>query len=90
MTSSKLADSGLYSESRILVAQEYSSLSVCGSFALIQTSIRASTDDKVHVSLSFIGIVSVSQVTVWSLKFMIMPNSPRRSRLIANSHIICA
>jgi hypothetical protein len=59
--SSKLAD--LYSASRILVAQEYSSLSVCGSFALIKTSIRASTDDGVHVSLSFIGIVSVSQVT---------------------------
>jgi hypothetical protein len=33
MTSSKLA--GLYSASRILVAREYSSLIVCGSFALI-------------------------------------------------------
>jgi hypothetical protein len=40
--------------------------------------------------LSFIRIVSVSQVTIWSLKFMIMPNSPIRSRLIDNNHIICA
>jgi hypothetical protein len=44
MTSSKLA--GLYSASRILVAQEYSSLIVCGSFAL-KTSISASNDDRV-------------------------------------------
>jgi hypothetical protein len=29
-------------------------------------------------------------VNVWSLKFMIMPNSPRRSRYTANNHIICA
>jgi hypothetical protein len=28
-------------------------------------------------------------VTAWSLKFMIIPNSPRRSQLIANNHIIC-
>jgi hypothetical protein len=34
-----------------------------------------------------IGIVSVSQVTLWSLKFMIMPYSPRISSL-ANNHII--
>jgi hypothetical protein len=34
MTSSKLAETCLYSASRILVAQEYSYLSVCGSFAL--------------------------------------------------------
>jgi hypothetical protein len=40
------------------------------------------------VPLYFIGIVSVSQVTVWSLKFMIMPNSPRRSQFIAHNHII--
>jgi hypothetical protein len=48
-----------------------------------------SIDDKVHVSLSFIGTMSVSHVTVWSLKFMIMPNYPKRSLLIANNHIIC-
>jgi hypothetical protein len=42
------------------------------------------------VPLSFIGIVSVSQVTVWSLKFMIMPDYSRRYRLIVNNHIICA
>jgi hypothetical protein len=28
----------------------------------------------VHVSLSLIGIVSVPQVIIWTLKFMIMPN----------------
>jgi hypothetical protein len=88
MTSSNLA--GLYSASRVLLAQEYSSLSICGSFVLILTSIRASTYDKVPLSFSFIGIVSVSQVTVWSLKVMIMPHFPKRSLLIANNHIIYA
>jgi hypothetical protein len=32
---------------------------------------------------------SASQVTVWSLKLMIMPDSLRRSRLVSNNHIIC-
>jgi hypothetical protein len=79
MTSSMLADDQVYSTSRILVAQEYSSLSVCASFVLKETSIRFTVDDRVYASLSFIGIVSVSQGTVWSLKFMIMPNFPNRS-----------
>jgi hypothetical protein len=85
MTSSKLA--GFYSASRILVDREYSSLSVCGSFAFIKTSIRSYIGGRLHVAPYFIGIVSVSHVTVWSLKFMIMLNSLEIFQLIVNSHI---
>jgi hypothetical protein len=42
-----------------MVAREYSSMSVCGSFALIYTSIRAFTDDKVHVSVFHRNSVSI-------------------------------
>jgi hypothetical protein len=60
MKSSKHSDTCLYSASRILVAEEISSLIVCGSYAVKKTSIRASTDYR--IPLSFYGIMSAISI----------------------------
>jgi hypothetical protein len=62
MTLTKLA--GLNLATKFSLAQEYPSLSVCGSFD--------------HLQLQS-GPLYIVWVTVWSSKFMIMPYPPRRS-----------
>jgi hypothetical protein len=89
MTSSKLADIFFFSTSRILVAWEFSSLSVFDSVCSDKSQVWfLFMLDCWFVSLFFMGILSLSQVTIWWLMLIIMPDSPRRISPNTTYHVI--